>query len=95
MLVAEGFEEPVDITHAGDERLFIVERLGKIKILYPDTSVATFLDLTNIVGATGGEQGLLGLAFHPNYASNGYFCELYRFCRRYTYFAVYKITRRS
>ncbi|MBL0281954.1 MAG: hypothetical protein IPQ11_16680 [Bacteroidetes bacterium] len=37
-----GFEEPVDITHAGDERLFIVERLGKIKILYPDTSVATF-----------------------------------------------------
>ena len=73
VLVAEGFEEPVDITHAGDERLFIVERLGKIKILYPDTSVATFLDLTNIVGATGGEQGLLGLAFHPNYASNGYF----------------------
>ena len=73
VLVAEGFEEPVDITHAGDERLFIVERLGKIKILYPDTSVATFLDLTNIVGATGGEQGLLGLAFHPIYASNGYF----------------------
>lgn len=73
VLVAEGFDEPVDITHAGDERLFVVERLGKIKILYPDTSVATFLDLTNIVGATGGEQGLLGLAFHPNYASNGYF----------------------
>lgn len=72
-LRTSGFNEPLDIVHAGDSRLFIVERGGTIRILYSDNSVATFLDITTIVGSTGGEQGLLGLAFHPDYASNGYF----------------------
>lgn len=72
-LVQTGFNEPVDIAHAGDERLFIVERAGVIKILYPDNSVSTYMDISPIVGSSGGEQGLLGLAFHPEYAANGYF----------------------
>ncbi|MBP8917558.1 MAG: PQQ-dependent sugar dehydrogenase [Chitinophagales bacterium] len=73
VLIAAGFTEPVDIVHAGDDRLFIVERTGKIKILFPDSSVTTFLDITSNVGSEGGEQGLLGLVFHPEYATNGYF----------------------
>ena len=73
VLIAAGFTEPVDIVHAGDDRLFIVERTGKIKILFPDSSVTTFLDITSNVGSEGGEQGLLGVVFHPEYATNGYF----------------------
>ncbi|MEO8068614.1 MAG: PQQ-dependent sugar dehydrogenase [Flavobacteriales bacterium] len=73
--VASGRIEPVAITNAGDPRLFIVERAGRIFILNPNGSwVATpFLDITDRVNDGGGEQGLLGLAFHPDYASNGYF----------------------
>ena len=56
------------------QRLFIVEQDGKIKIL-KDGSVLTrpFLDISSIVGSSGNEQGLLSLAFHPLYESNGYF----------------------
>lgn len=73
-LVAGGFSQPVDITHAGDERLFIVEKNGRIQIIDPSgvTLTTPFLDISNLV-STGGERGLLGLAFHPNYAENGYF----------------------
>ena len=72
---ADGFINPVDIKCAGDSRLFIVEQLGKIKIVNPDGSVnpTSFLDITNRVSDDGGERGLLGLAFHPSYATNGYF----------------------
>ncbi len=70
---ASGFTEPVDISSAGNNRLFIVERAGKIKVIMPDNSIKTFMDITSIVGSVGGEQGLLGLVFHPNYASNGFF----------------------
>ncbi|MBC8172666.1 MAG: PQQ-dependent sugar dehydrogenase, partial [Chitinophagales bacterium] len=73
VFVASGFTEPVDIASAGDERLFIVERNGKIKILYPDNTNSLFLDIDARVGSLSGEQGLLGLTFHPDYASNGYF----------------------
>ena len=71
---ASGFSSPVEITNAGDSRLFVVEKGGKIKILNSDktTNTTAFLDLTGQV-ATSNEQGLLGLAFHPNYASNGLF----------------------
>lgn len=72
-LIKSGFIEPLDIANAGDERLFIVERAGVIKILYPDNTVGIYMDITAIVGSDGGEQGLLGLAFHPEYAANGYF----------------------
>jgi glucose/arabinose dehydrogenase len=71
---ASGLEQPVDITHAGDERLFVVEQPGRIRIVQADGSVAPtpFLDIADRV-IDGGEQGLLGLAFHPGYEQNRYF----------------------
>lgn len=71
-----GFTSPVEIAHPpGDSRLFIVEQGGAIKILNPDgtTNTSNFLTLTNATISSGGERGLLGLAFHPNYAANGFF----------------------
>lgn len=72
---ATGLIAPVDIAHCGDERLFIVEQAGRIMIVNPDGSVnpTPFLDIRTRVNDSGGEQGLLGLAFDPGYASNGRF----------------------
>ncbi len=74
--VAEGLSSPVFVTAPpGDTaRLFVVEQRGAIRIvnLADNTLLPTpFLKVENIV--TGGERGLLGLAFHPNYAANGQF----------------------
>lgn len=64
----------MEIANAGDSRLFVVEKGGRIKILNSNgtTNTASFLVITGQV-STGSEQGLLGLAFHPNYSSNGLF----------------------
>jgi glucose/arabinose dehydrogenase len=72
---ASGFNKPVNIQHAGDNRLFIVEQNGVIKILNADatTNTTPFLDINSQVSSSGNEQGLLGLAFHPNYITNGFF----------------------
>ena len=70
-----GLQNPVDITHARDGtlRLFIVEQPGRIRIAKNGQLVGTpFLDLTSSV-QFGGEQGLLGLAFHPRFRDNGFF----------------------
>ncbi|NHN27153.1 T9SS type A sorting domain-containing protein [Flavobacterium jejuense] len=71
---ATGFSSPLEITNAGDSRLFVVEKGGLIKILNDNGTVNTtpFLDITSLVN-TNSERGLLGLAFHPDYATNGYF----------------------
>ena len=56
----------------GDRRLFVLEQVGRIRIIDNGELLPTaFLDITDRVGS-GGERGLLGLAFHPRYASNGY-----------------------
>lgn len=72
---ATGFTEPVDIKHAGDSRLFIVEQDGIIKIVNSAgiTNSTPFLDIDARVFPGLGEQGLLGLAFDPNYATNNRF----------------------
>ncbi|QEG20984.1 PQQ-dependent sugar dehydrogenase [Mariniblastus fucicola] len=75
--VADGLSRPIFATSApGDpDRLFVVEQHSadiKILDLATNTVTGTFLDLPNGV-TTGNEQGLLGLAFHPDYASNGLF----------------------
>ncbi|MEM6965019.1 MAG: PQQ-dependent sugar dehydrogenase [Bacteroidota bacterium] len=74
---ATGFSSPVDITNAGDDRLFVVERSGRIKIIDGSGNVLStnFLDIDSKVFNSGfqDERGLLGLAFHPDYANNGYF----------------------
>ncbi len=70
--VASGLSNPVFVTHApGDyERLFILEQRGRIRILKDGQILSTsFLDVSALV-SLGGEQGLLGLAFHPNFANN-------------------------
>lgn len=71
---ASGFTKPLEITNAGDGRLFVVEQGGLIKILNPNGTINPnpFLNITGQI-STGGERGLLGLVFHPNYASNGFF----------------------
>ncbi|WP_426430774.1 PQQ-dependent sugar dehydrogenase [Winogradskyella sp. HB-48] len=72
---ASGFNRPVNIKHAGDDRLFVVEQDGIIKIVNSDGTIETtnFLDIDDRVRSIGNEQGLLGLAFHPDFATNGYF----------------------
>jgi len=74
-LLGGGFEQPVFLTHAGDgsERLFVVEQPGIIRIIEGGVILeGPFLDIRNRV-AFRGERGLLSMAFHPNYASNGRF----------------------
>lgn len=71
------FDFPVDITHSNDgtNRLFVVEQAGVIKVFENKRTTANaslFLDIRNKV-SYGGEAGLLGLAFHPDYRRNGYF----------------------
>ncbi|MFI5236645.1 MAG: PQQ-dependent sugar dehydrogenase [Ignavibacteriales bacterium] len=71
------FNDPLFLTNSGDgtNRVFVVEQDGIIKV-FPNSSTAqtakTFLNITDRV-SSGGEMGLLGLAFHPNYETNGYF----------------------
>lgn len=75
-LVATGLQRPVSVRAAGDgsERLFIVEQPGRIRIIDADGLRPTpFLDIVNRVRDASNEQGLLGLAFHPEYAINGRF----------------------
>ena len=75
-LVRTGLARPVAVRAAGDGsgRLFIVEQPGRIRII-DDGGLRQipFLDIANRVRDAANEQGLLGLAFHPNYASNGRF----------------------
>ena len=73
-LVKSGFVDPVLVTNAGDGsgRLFVVEQAGRIRIIDGGTVLATpFLDLRGSI-TSGGERGLLGLAFHPNVATHPY-----------------------
>jgi glucose/arabinose dehydrogenase len=70
--VLTGLSSPLYLTSArdGTNRLFIVEQPGTIKVLQPGATTPTvFLDITSRV-LSGGEQGLLGLAFHPQYTTN-------------------------
>jgi len=81
--VADGFFDPINVANAGDGsgRIFVVERIGRIKIVNADGSVndEPFLDLTSInplgndVQTGFVEQGLYSVAFHPDFASNGHF----------------------
>lgn len=74
-LVADGLDRPLAITHAGDGsgRLFIVEQVGRIRVLDGSALAPTpFLDITPLVSCCQ-ERGLLGLAFHPDYEVNGQF----------------------
>ena len=73
LVAADGFDHPVFLCAApGDARLFVVEQPGRVRwIEKGKPSAALFADLTPVV-KYGGERGLLGLAFHPDYARNGF-----------------------
>lgn len=71
------FTRPVDLQHSNDNtnRLFVVEQEGLISVFKNESAVANkkiFLDIRSKVDDNGNEEGLLGLAFHPQYKTNGY-----------------------
>jgi glucose/arabinose dehydrogenase len=68
-LVADGMLDPVGVTSGGDRRLYVNERAGRVVAIEPDGSLTVFGDLSDRIAA-GGERGLLGLAFHPDYQHN-------------------------
>ncbi len=75
LVISESINKPVDLTHAGDGsgRLFIVEKGGFIRIYNAGVLLSEpFLDISGLLSG-GGERGLLGLAFSPNYTINGTF----------------------
>jgi glucose/arabinose dehydrogenase len=92
------FTYPVDLQSPGDgtDRIFVVEQPGVIQVFDNISTVAAakvFLDISDRV-EYGGEMGLLGLAFHPNYQSNGYFYVNYttrRQGRLQTFIARYRV----
>lgn len=74
-VVASGLQDPVHLASPpSDARLFVVEQAGRIRIIAADGRLrpTPFLDIADRV-RSGGERGLLSVAFHPRYATNGYF----------------------
>ena len=76
--LGSGFNQVTEVTHAGDDRLFVAERAGVVKVLHPDGHVTTFLDIRNRVISHSGEYGFFDVAFHPGYSDpsspgHGYF----------------------
>jgi len=91
--VIGGLQELVYLTHAGDDRLFLVARDGRVMILEGGNLRATpFLDISGRVRTTGVEQGLTSIAFHPNYSSNGFFYVHYVQSNGDTVLARYRVT---
>ncbi|MGD8850231.1 MAG: PQQ-dependent sugar dehydrogenase [Anaerolineales bacterium] len=92
-LVVDGLRAPLGLEHAGDERLFILERRGLIWI-YSEGRVLEepFLDVSNKISTQGSEQGLLGLAFHPQYDTNGSFFVNYTDSRGDTVVSRYQVS---
>lgn len=73
--IVKNLQMPINLANAGDgsNRMFILEKKGLIRVIRNGTlQEAAFLDLRNRVGSTGSEQGLLGLAFHPDFEHNGF-----------------------
>ena len=93
--VVGGLERPVFAGHAGDGsgRLFVIEKQGRIRIVADGQLAAEpFLDITGDVSSRANERGLLGLAFHPDYASNGRFFVNYTQLGGATVVAEYRVS---
>ena len=92
-IVTEGLERPLYLTHAFDERLFILEQPGRIRIFSDGALLEEpFLDLTARVDSVELEQGLLGLAFHPDYMENGRFYVNYTNLDGHTHISEFKVS---
>jgi len=72
---ADGAEAATGMTPAPNGRMYITEKAGRIRVMTLNGFVLDepFMDITDRIKSDGAEQGLVGLAFHPNYQSNGYF----------------------
>jgi glucose/arabinose dehydrogenase len=91
--VADGFQTPVYVTSAGDTRLFVVEKAGRILILdQGKRAEKPFLDIVSIVRSSENERGLLSVAFHPKYADNGLFFVYYTALNGDITIARYKVS---
>ena len=87
-----GLAQPTSITHAGDSRLFLTLQRGRVVIVEDGRLLPTaFLDIQPLVSCCG-ERGLLGLAFHPRYAENGFFFVDYTNTAGDTVIARYRAT---
>ncbi|MDM8520089.1 PQQ-dependent sugar dehydrogenase [Anaerolineales bacterium HSG6] len=93
--ITGGFSKPVYLTHADDQsgRLFVVEQAGRIVIIEDNIIRSTlFLDIVDIVGSSANEQGLLSMAFHPDYTNNGYLFVNYTNLEGHTVIAQYQVS---
>ena len=93
--IAGGLEKPTDISSPGDGsgRVFVLEQPGRIRIIQNGQLIpGPYLDISNIVGANASERGLLGLAFHPNYAENGFFFVNYTDKDGHTHIARFSVS---
>ncbi|HVO44116.1 MAG TPA: PQQ-dependent sugar dehydrogenase [Aggregatilineales bacterium] len=93
--VGTGFNLPVYLTNSGDGtgRLFVVEKPGRIMLLKDGKPASTpFLDITALVQSQENERGLLGLAFHPQYRTNGLFFVYYTDLTGQLTIARYKVS---
>lgn len=91
--VADGLKKPVTITHAGDARLFVVQQGGQVRIIRDGALLKEpFLDVSDRV-TTGGERGLLGLAFPPDYAASGRFYVYYTGANGESVLSRFEVTR--
>ncbi|BAP30874.1 cadherin domain protein [Chryseobacterium sp. StRB126] len=90
---ASGLTSPVEITNANDSRLFVVQQNGMIKIIQPNGTInpTNFLNISSKI-VFNGERGLLGLAFHPQYSTNGYFFVYYNNTAGNIVLARYSVT---
>jgi len=94
--VVSGLDAPVQVVNAGDGsgRLFVVEQGGKVRVVKNGVLLPTpFINIADLL-STGGERGLLGIAFHPNYKVNGRFF-LYFTRRNDGYLAITEYHRSS
>ncbi|GIV88692.1 MAG: glucose dehydrogenase [Chloroflexus sp.] len=93
--IADNFRRPTHLTNAGDgsRRLFVVEQEGQIWVIYDGQRLSEpFLDLRAQVGSRGNEQGLLSIAFHPQFANNGRFFVNYTDRNGDTVVAEYRVS---
>ena len=91
--IVSGLIQPLYVTHAFDDRLVILEQAGTIRIFQNGQLLpAPFLDIQDPVGSNSNEQGLLGLAFHPNYQENGFFFLNYTDVNGNTNIARYRVS---
>lgn len=92
-LISNEINQPVELTHAGDDRIFVAQQNGIIRIMSAEGVLNTtpFLDISNLTSASG-ERGLLGLAFSPYYANDGRFYINYTNAQGNTVIARYTVS---